>query len=235
MIPGTGISRTIDPNAAHKNDEGAEVTSSSNDNGSTSTNSSSNSSLATTMDSSVNSQNAVESELHSPDPVDIEEQPAKKARLSTAADNNECLPMNLTNDNNDQNMVNKSEATIVGANENATISSEFLEQVRNDNVCLTHQLKQMSDQLNEKVLENERLQNENRALVDENDRLKKSLEEKTTQINNAEANQQKTPQQVDRTVLIELAKNLKICMGCNAERPLDMLHFCGVSCQKSYL
>lgn len=234
MIPGTGISHTIDPNAAYKNDEGAEVTSSSNDNGSTSTNTS-NSSLATTMDSSVNSQNAVESESHSPDPVDTEEQPAKKPRLSTAAENNHCIPMNLTNDNNDQNMVNKSEATAVGANENASISPELSEQVRNENVCLTQQLKQMSDQLNEKVLENERLQNENRALVDENDRLKKSLEEKITQINNAEADQQKTPQQMDRTALIELAKNMKICMGCNAERPSDMLHFCDVSCQKSYL
>lgn len=233
MIPGTGISCTIDP--VYNNDEGAEVTSSSNDSGSTSGTGSSNSSMASTLDSSVNSQNAVQS--HSPDPVDIEEQPAKKkARLSIAANNGKCIPMDQATDNNVQKMVCKLEAATAGANQGAAISPVLiLDQVRNENVRITQQLKQMSDQLNEKALENERLKLANQALTNENEQLKKTLEEKTAQINQAEAVQHKTPQKMDRTAFIELAKKTKICMGCNAESPSDMLHFCGIGCQKSYL
>lgn len=235
MIPGTGISCTIDP--VYNNDEGAEVTSSSNDSGSTSGTGSSNSSMASTKDSSVNSQNENAVESHSPDPVDIEEQPAKKkARLSIAADNGKCIPMDQSTDNNVQKMVCKLEAATAEANQGAAISPELiLDQVRNENVRITQHLKQMSDQLNEKALENEQLKLANQALTDENEQLKNTLEEKTAQINQIEADQHETPQRMDRIALIELAKKTKICMGCNAESPLDMLHFCGVGCQKSYL
>lgn len=226
MIPGTGISpRSIDPNAMHNNDERAEVTSSSNDSGSTSGTgtSSSNSSLATTMDSSVNSQKSLGSP--DPDPVDVEVQPAKKARLSTAAANNdECIPMDQENENNEDAV--QKELTAGGSNE---ISLDQLEQVRNENVL------HLGNQLEQKTSEIERLKHDNQALADENKHLQQLLEEKTAKINKAEAAQHKTPHGIDRMALVELAKKTKICSGCNAERPSDMLHFCDVSCQKIYL
>lgn len=220
MIPGTGISpHSSDLNAMDNSDERAEVTSSSNDSGTSSGTgtSSTNSSVATTMDSSVNSQKSVES--HSPDPksVDTEVQPAKKARLSAAAANNdECIPMDQKNEHN-ENAVQLGTA-VTGSTETSPV---LLEQVQAENVDLGNQLKQMSDLLNEKGFEVERLKHDHQALIDENNQLKRALEE--------------APRKIDRTALVELAKSTKICVGCNAERPSDMLHFCGVVCQKTYL
>lgn len=229
LIPSTGILQTINPNALYNNDDGAEVSSSSNvtsasgsGNG-TSTRAgttSSNSSIATTMDLSLNSQNAND-ESHSSDPNDVDEQPAKKARLSTVADNDERIPIDQTNDDG-QNKDKRLEAGTTGSNECATISMELFEQMRNAKLCCEHQIKQMTDLLDAKTFDIERLEHEKQALVDENDQLKKHLEEKT-------------PHQIDRAALIELAKTTKVCVGCNTERPSDMLHFCDIGCQKSYL
>lgn len=231
MIPGTGISpRSVDPNAMDNNDERAEVTSSSNDSGSTSATdtNSTNSSLATTMDSSVNSQKSVESHSRDPDPVDTEAHPAKKARLSVAAANtDEGIPMEQK-DEHDENAIQPEVAV-------ASNSPELLEQAGNEKVQLGNQLKQILDQLKEKTLEIERLEQDNQELVDENKRLNLVLEEKTAEINKVEAAQRKTPPEIDRMAIVELAKKTKICVGCNAERPLDMLHFCGIDCQKIYL
>lgn len=221
MIPGTGILHKIDTNATYNNDEGAEVSSSSNittgsGTGTGTGTGSTNSSIATTMD-----------ESRSSDPNDIEEQPSKKARLSTAPDDAECIPMDQTNDDG-QSVGNPLEAAATGMNESATISLELFEQLRKANVCF-------EQQLNEKAFAVERLKHEKQALVDENEHLKKCLEEKTNQINKAEAAQQKTSQQIDRAALIELVKTTKICVGCNRERPADTLHFCDIGCQKLYL
>lgn len=232
MIPGTGILHTINP--LYNNDDGAEVSSSSN----VTTGSGSNSSLDTTMDSSLNSQNANDA-TRSPDPMDIEpEQPAKKPRLSSTAAA-ECSPMDHTNDDG-KDVDNSLEAGTTASNDDgaATISLELFEQMRNANLSFELQLKQMTKQLNEKACDNERLQLQNQALVNENVHLKTCLEEKTDQISKAAeaaAQQQTSPHQIDRIALIELAKTTKICAGCNTERPSDMLHFCDIGCQKSYL
>lgn len=242
MIPGTGISRTIDPNATYTNEESTEVSSSSNitisgsattTTGNTSTN---DTSLATTMDLSL-SENANGS--HSFDAVEIgieDQQPSKKARLSDAADSNEynrfAQTIMVTNDQNA---------------DTATISPVLFEQLHKANLCFEQEMKQMSEQmaklsekLNELTIENERLKHETQVLGSENSDLKKRLDEKVTELANVEAaSQQQTEQhesqQVDRAAAIALAKTMKICMGCDSERPLDMLHFCGVACQKLYL
>lgn len=224
MIPGTGILRSIDSNATFSNEEHTELSSSSHISTSgsgsatanTSTNSaantstgsgSNNSSLATTMDLSLNNgENANTS--HSSDGIEVdshssEQPPTKKARLSHAV----------------VEMLNRNDAVAndpyAGA---ATVSRQLFENVHKANLCFEQELKQ-------KIVETERLKHQIQVLTDENGDLTKRLEETKARIANAEtAAQQQTeqhaPQQINRMAAIAFAKATKVCMACNAERPL---------------
>lgn len=210
------------------------------------------------MDISISEQNMDESQDAVADTAaDTEEHQhaSKKARLSSeAAENMECNSLDQANGNNSvaikqQDIINPSDGS--GVNDsatNATISPELFEKLRKANVSFEQQLKQMSSRMNaliaqstEKTFDIERLKHQNQKLVNENDDLKKRLDEKIAQINQMEAQQQQQQQkqlqlqpQVDRIAVLEMAKKVKICSTCNAERPMDWLYFCDISCQKRF-
>lgn len=215
MIPGTGILNTINPNATYNNDDGADVSSSSN-NATASETGSSNSSLASTMNSSGNNESG----------SDTEEQPtAKKPRLSAPPDTDECIPMDQ---GHDQEQTNVDEEKLANNSLNVGAAGS------NDG-AFERKLKEMTEELKEKACVIERLTHENQVLIEENAQLKKCLEEKIDHISKVEAAQSKTPHEIDRAAFIESAKKMKFCVACNAERATDMLHFCDVDCQKVYL
>lgn len=236
MIPGTGILRKIDSNVLYDNDDdgGAEVSSSSNISTNATACGSNNTSTASTVSTVVLDElSANIDELH----------PSKKARLSIAADH---MDLDQTNGNSTEDNQNFNDAmdldeTIANANVANGISPELFEQLRKANLYFEQKLNEMTAELNDKAFDNERLKHQNQLLVDENEDLKQRLNEKIQHINNIEAQQQRQQQQqqqqpnIDRKAMIEFAKKTKICMACNTERPLDMLHFCGVGCQKVYL
>lgn len=232
-IMGVGTSRAIDSNVPANDEESAEVSSSSNisTNGSaantssatntSTTDTSTGTGTGTGSDETNDSSNAAED-------ANVSQPASKKPRLSDAAANADTNSCDNLADVNDQQV--------------DTVSPELYQQLRQENLSFKKQLKTMADELTLKTAENNSLQNENKYLKARNDALAKIMDGNIVPNTDAEAGVSVKPealenatQPIDRAAVIELAKKMKICMGCDAEQPSDMLHFCDVDCQKRYL
>lgn len=178
------------------------------------------------MDLSINCRN--DNDSAASDALNVDEQPAKKARFASTAAAVKCNALDQSNgdsivngQNTDDFMNQTMDITIADSHDNSDITP------------LSVSSDPMSDkqELDDLSLKYELLKQQNQMLMNENSDLKKRLEEKSNTANGIEQQRQ----QIDRTEAIEWAKSVKICCGCNTERPQDQFHFCDVRCKKRYL